>query len=187
MADTYYSLNGNDVALFDNGNSTFAQGVSVVASMKKCSSSQTRPNDTTAYTAGDVIGVSPAANMSFATGLVQGSGFLITGATLEVDVASVPSGMSTFRLHLYDSEPTAIADNAAYDLPSGDRTKYLGNITLNTPSDLGSTLWSQTDNINFNGKLATSSSTLYGLLETTGAYTPTAETVKKVTLFISPM
>lgn len=92
--------------------------------------------------------------------------------------------MTTFRLHLYNAAPTAIADGTAFDLPAGDRAKYLGYINLAAPVDLGATLWSQNDSANFNGKLADSSTTLYGILETIGAFTPSAQTVKKVTLYI---
>lgn len=147
--------------------------------------SMTRPNDTTAYTAGDVCGTSPATNITFAgCSTIEGGHIIIMGVNLEVDVNAVPSGMSGFRLHLYDSAPTAIADNTAYNLPSGDRTKYLGNIPIDSPSDLGDTLWVEMNNVNKKVKLASGSSTLYGILETLGAYTPTAQAVKKVTLQI---
>lgn len=99
---------------------------------------------------------------------------------MRIDAAAIPAGMSTFRLHLYNAAPTAIADNAAYNLPAGDRAKYLGYISLSTPVDLGATLWAQDDNINFSGKLAATS--LYGILQTVGAYAPTAECVKTIAL-----
>ena len=144
-----------------------------------------RPNDTNAYTALDVIGSNPAVNLTFANIVsVNGGGFFIVGASLEIDVNAIPSGMSTFKLHLYNVAPTAIADNVAFNLPSADRTKYLGYITLNTPIDLGDTLWSQNDNLNFKHNCASDSRSIYGLLQTVGAYTPSAQAVKIVTLKI---
>lgn len=136
------------------------------------------------FAAGTLLGGLDATYLTFDTGLAAGSGFLITGATVEIDAAAVPAGMSTFKLHLYDAAPTAIADNAAFDLPEADRAKYLGYITLAAPIDLGATLWSQNDNLNFNGKLSSAGTTLYGIMTTDGAYTPTSECVKKITLYV---
>ncbi|MHB8124636.1 MAG: hypothetical protein ACYDEJ_03165 [Desulfitobacteriaceae bacterium] len=163
----------------------YSQPVSIVGSLAKVSASQTRPDNITPYIAGDVVGTDPATSMTFSSvGTTAGKGFMVVSVDVEIDVASIPSGMTGFRLHLYDTAPTAIIDNAAYNLPSGDRAKYLGNIILNTPSDVGDTLWSHTDNINFIAKLASDSTTLYGILETLGAYTPTALIVKKVILYV---
>jgi len=150
---------------------------------KSISVSVTRPNDTTAYAANDVIGTATSGNLTF-TDIVprQGAGFLVLGSRLRIDVNAVPSGMAGFRLHLYNAAPTAIADNAAFNLPSGDRTKYLGYITMSTPVDFGDTLVAVDDNMNFSGKCADGSTTIYGMLETLGAYTPAASTVKTVTL-----
>lgn len=153
------------------------------------SASQTRPNNTTAYANNDVVGEDPAANLTFSNVLGNaGGGFIIYGVTLRVDVAAVPAGMQEFRLHLYSSAPTAIADNTAFDLPSGDRAKYLGYITLDEVKDLGSTLIvQQSANVprTFSGKLASASTSLYGILETVYGYTPTASAVKTVTLFVA--
>jgi len=155
---------------------------------KSVSVSQTRPNDATAYAANDVVGTSPAANMTFSNVIANSGGeFVILGARLEIDIASIPSGMNSFRLHLYDAAPAAIEDNAAYNLPAGDRSKYLGCVDIPTPLDLGDTLWSQINNINFVGKLAAGSTSLYGILQTLGAYTPSPSTVTTVGLAIAPI
>lgn len=150
------------------------------------SASATRPSDTTAYAALDVVGENPATAMSFVNVLTAGEAYIITGAKLRIDINAVPAGMLGFRLHLYDAAPTAIADNAAYNLPSGDRTKYMGYVDFPTPDDLGDTLWSQSSNT-LSGKLAAGSTTLYGILQTIGAYTPAASTVHSVTLIVAPV
>lgn len=145
----------------------------------------TRPNDSTPYTAGDAVGAASAI-LTFtgmaAAGSNPGRNLLITSASLRVDVAAVPSGMSTFRLHIYNAAPTAIADNAAWDLVAGDRSAYQGYIEFTAPTDMGSTLWSQLDSVNHQVQLAAGSTTLYGVLQTQGAYTPTAQAVKTLTL-----
>ena len=91
--------------------------------------------------------------------------------------------MSAFRLHLYSASPDAIADNAPWDLVSaGDRSKYQGYIDFTAPVDLGSTLYAQADSLNHQLQLADGASALFGVLVTTGAFTPAASTVWTVTL-----
>ena len=171
---------GNEAKLNTDG----SINAKLVGSLAKPQATITRPADTTAYTAGDVVGQSPATNLTFANVLsTAGAQFIIAGVTLEIDVATLPSGMGTFRLHLFDSAPTAIADNAVFSIVDADRLKYLGFIEIDTPVDVGATiLWLQVFNANLAGKLATGSTTLYGQLETRAAYTPTASAVKKVTI-----
>ncbi len=146
-------------------------------------SAQTRSTDTTGYAVGDVVGTNPATNLTFANILnTAGAQFVILGANMEVDSSAVPTNMGNFRLHLYNAAPTAILDNSPFNLPSADRAKYLGYMTLATPVLLGDTLWSQNDNKNFAGKLAAGSSTLSGMVETLSSYVPTASCVKTVFL-----
>lgn len=145
----------------------------------------TRPDDTTAYDAGDVLGTSKTAGTSAAIEFTKtgpsGQRIYITSAALEVDLAAVPSGMTSFRLHLYNvTPPSVLVDGAAWDLPAGDRTSYLGYIDLGTPVDVGSTLYVQTDGINKQIKL--SGTSLFGYLQTIGGYTPASQTVYKVSL-----
>jgi hypothetical protein len=127
----------------------------------------TRPANTTAYTAGDVVGGvitfdRPSDNV-----------LLITSADLAIDVAAVPASMTSFRLHLYRETPaSAIADNAAWDLPSGDRAAYLGYIDLGSPADTGSTLFSQVEQVN--KQIEPGSTGLFGYLVTNGGFTPAA-------------
>jgi hypothetical protein len=157
--------------------------VPVYSNSSQVSDTFTRPNNTDIYAIGDVCGTNPGTNLLFSSvSNIAGSGFFIVGANLEIDVAAIPAGMGAFRLHLYNAAPTAIADNAAFNLIEADRTKYLGYIDIAAAIDLGETLWSQNDNLNFKSKLAASSTALYGVLETRTAYTPTANAVKKVIL-----
>lgn len=145
----------------------------------------TRPNDTTAYTAGDAVGAASAiltfAGMA-AAGSNPGRTLLITSATLRIDVNGVRSGESTYRVHLYSAPPTAIADNAVWDLVAGDRSAYQGYIDLPVPSDLGATLWSQADGINHQVQLAAGVTTLYAVLQTIGGFATAAQVVYTLTL-----
>lgn len=127
----------------------------------------TRPANQTAYTALDtVIGA-----IEFASFGTAGVAYLIQNVSVRFDISAVPAGMSDFRLHLYNvTPPSAPVDNAAFDLPSGDRSAYLGYVSIPAPVDLGATCFSQDVNL---GKIITLSGTsLFGVLQTIGAYTP---------------
>lgn len=145
----------------------------------------TRPDNATPYSIGDVVGTDAAANRSFANVLaVAGGKFIILGVKMRIDAAAIPAGMTSFRLHFYDAAPTAITDNVAFNLPSADRAIYLGYITFDTGLDLGDTVWYQNDNVNFAGKLAAASTTLYAQMETVTAFTPTNLCVKTIWLTV---
>lgn len=144
-----------------------------------------RTADTNAYTANDVLG--PATGSTAALefdniGPAGGGEVLITTVKLEIDLSALPSGMTSFRLYLYNvTPPSALGDNAAWDLPSGDRASFKGYVDLGTPVDLGSTLYVETLQVN---KQATvpSGGKLFGYLVTNGAYTPASGTTYKVSL-----
>ena len=135
----------------------------------------TRPDNATAYAALDVLGTDPATVIEFTNIAPTGGGTIVLlYASLMISVGS--GGPAQTRLHLYSSAPSSIADNAAYNLPSGDRNKYLGSITLNTPNDLGDTLFVQEDMLR--KTVVASGSSLFAIAQTVGAFTPTALTVK---------
>lgn len=137
----------------------------------------TRPSNTTAYTAGDVIGDTGGSAIITLPSIGPSGGYvLFQSVRLLIANTSVPSGMTGFRLHLYTASPTAIADNAAFDLVSGEVANYAGYIDLPTPQDLGSTLFTQADYCGTAVKLASASTSLFAELETRGAYTPSSGT-----------
>lgn len=132
----------------------------------------TRAANTTAYTAGDVVGgVITFEQIGNFTNHI-----LLTSCDLRINITAIPSGMTSFRLHLYNSSPaSALVDNDAWDLPSGDRTAYIGYVDLGTVQALGSTVFTQVDSVNKHIQLVGSAPcTLYGYLQTIGAFTPAA-------------
>lgn len=135
----------------------------------------TRPNDITAYTAGDVIG--PTGGVSAAIEFKpMGEGgretFLMSLRLMIFDTGVI-SGETAYRLHLYDSlPPSALADNAPWDLPAGDRASYRGFIDIPAPTDLGSTLFAEVSGLNKEIKVPSQS--LWGYLVTIAGYTPSA-------------
>lgn len=145
--------------------------------------SLTRTSDTNAYTANDVIGAATGstAAIEFTSMGPSGVEVLLTSAALECDAAAVISGEAGYRLHLYGvTPPSALGDNAAWDLPSGDRASYLGFIDIGQPVDLGSTLYCEANNLGKQIKLTGTS--IFGYLVTLGAFTPASATVRKITL-----
>ena len=132
----------------------------------------TRPANATAYTAGDVVGDASGSAILTFEGFGESIGEVeVLAADLRCHVASVPAGQTTWDLHLFNASPTAIADNAAFDLVAGDRSKYLGKLTIAAMVDEISTIAITTTFTNryftpgTNGKV-------YGLLKTVGGFTP---------------
>lgn len=147
----------------------------------------TRPANVTPYTANDVVGNATTGVLTFTTmGRVGGQDIIITDVDFRVDLASVPASMSTFRLHLYDvTPPSALLDNAPWDLPAGDRDAYLGYVDITIPIDIGSTLHVQVTNMYKKIRVASSGS-LFGYLVTAGGYTPTSGEVYSLRVHAIP-
>jgi len=132
-----------------------------------------RPSNTTAYAAGDVVGATGGSAIHTLTTAGPSGGYvLIQSISMATHDTSVPAGMSSFRVHFYNASPTAIADNAAFDLLTTDHGKYLGYVDLPTPQDFGSSIYTQTDYAGRLIKLAAASTSLFIEIETRGAFTP---------------
>lgn len=124
-----------------------------------------------AYLAGDIM---QSAQSFGSVGPTAGGAILITNTRLRVDAASVVSGETSYTLHLYTvTPPSALADNAAWDLPSGDRASYVGSIALGTVVDVGSTLYVEQTGLTKQITVPAGGS-LFGYLVTNGAFTATA-------------
>lgn len=121
--------------------------------------------------AGDVMaGAREFANI----GPLGGGMVRILSTELLVAHDAVISGETSYALHLYTvTPPSALADNATWDLPSGDRASYRGYIDLGTVVDRGSSLFVQTEGIN-KDVLVPSGGSLWGYLVTVGGFTATA-------------
>lgn len=162
--------------------------------MNEMKATFTRPNDTVAYSVGDIV-----ANDTLAANVVPlkfSSPMEIIGierARLITSSTSVTNGQ--FRLHLYLTDPTlnsgiANGDNGAFSTKNA--ANYLGaiDITVDVAFVDGAVgvgvprTGSATEiNINF-GAIAPSAQTIYGILEARGAYTPTANGT--FTVFLEP-
>lgn len=155
----------------DNGSSLTVDGKAYRASVDI-----TRPANVTAYTALDVLGTGTGDDAIITLSSIGPSGGFVIVQSIELvlGISAVPSGMTTFRLHFYNSKPGAAADNSAFDVVSADRAKYIGYIDLPTPVDLGSTCFTQVDFPGKLFKLDTGSTSLFCELQTIGGFTPAA-------------
>lgn len=144
----------------------------------------TRTNDTSAYTANDVVGAATgsSAALAFTVGSSDGGHALLTTSQLSINLSAVISGMGNFRLYLYSvTPPSALGDNAAFDLAAGDRTAFLGYVDLGTPVDLGATLYVEATHLDKQIAVP-AGGIVYAYLVTQGAYTPSASDVFRITL-----
>lgn len=97
----------------------------------------------TSHVAGDCNGAAGA----FTSMGVASSRVMITSASMLINTATVKA--SAFRLYLYNvTPPSAIADDSAWDIASGDQASFLGYVDLGTPVDLGSSQWVEVHGIN---------------------------------------
>lgn len=144
----------------------------------------TRPNDTTAYAARDVIAdsTSAATIRTFGTaGRISGGSGYITKALLQT---SDSAQVNRVRLHLYStSSPTVINDNAANTVLYADRAKYVGYIdfpalSTETSGSEAFALW--TGALPY---LCVGNDDLFGVLETLDAFTPTAQSTWFVSIW----
>ena len=170
---------GGDIGLQRRSDGTYAS--LVTGGSYRTVTTITRPSNAPAYTAGDVVGDTGGSAIISLTSAGPTAGYVIVqSVSLVFSDSAIPSGMGGFRLHLYSASPTAIADNAVFDLVSGERATYMGFVDLPTPADFGSSLYTQTDYPGRLIQLAAASTTLFVELETRGAYTPVSASTVSV-------
>jgi hypothetical protein len=124
----------------------------------------------TAYTAGDVVG--GAFRLVGLPKSPEVQDIYLTSCGLEIDVAAIPSGMTSFNLELYsENPPSATADNGVWSLAAADRVYHLGSISLGSPSLRGATTL-KVEAEQVNKHIRPGSQGVWAYLVTNGAYTP---------------
>lgn len=153
---------------------------------KTIEAAYTRPADTTAYAAGDVVANSTSAatiltfsNMARALGL----GGVIQNAALIMSTAAATK--LSAELFLFDTAPTMQNDNAAFAPSDSELDKCLGVIvfdgtsTSNGARTTGNGCAIVTGAISLSYQCAATAKDLYGVLVARNAYTPgNAETLR---------
>lgn len=140
----------------------------------------TRPANTTAYTALDVVGATAAA-LTFPATSGIGSPFIIK--SLDVQINQATAAATVFRLHLYSVTPgSALADNAAFDLPAGDQPYYLGYADTASAVDLGVINFATSAVLN-KGVMVAESASIFGYLQCITGFTPESGITGTVTIY----
>lgn len=142
----------------------------------------TRPNDTTAYTSGDLVSNNTTAGSvtPMAFYIPYGRGFELYRVML--NHSTTTSVAAQFRVHLYKDSPTvANGDNGVW---SSSSSNYLGFVDLD---GTGATFTAGGRAVASSGNLpiyivTDADQTLYGLLEARGAYAPGANESFAITL-----
>lgn len=144
-----------------------ADGTLIPMALGGCSAEATFTPAAASHTAGDCNG----AAAEFALAAPSGCVFMVTDADFYIDGGTAEA--TAWRLHLYNvTPPSALADDAAWDVPSGDRSAYLGYLDLGTAVDLGSTQGIQNPGVNRSVKL--SGTSVFGYLVNLTTLTPAA-------------
>lgn len=148
----------------------------------KLSANFTRPADTTAYAAGDLVANSTTAGsvtpLAF-TSAIRAAGDAIRIERVRLTKSTTSLTNATFRVHLFESSSTlSVGDNGAFNasgvLAVNNALAYVGSFAI-TVQNSGSD-----GAIGFGVPLVGngvtlqpgSGTTIYGLIEVTGAYTP---------------
>lgn len=153
---------------------------------KLISESFARPANTTALAALDVVGPAVAAVLTFENAArTVGQGGVIRAAKLITDQST---NTSAYRLHIYKIAPAAvIADNALFTELYADRASKVGVIALaaaateGAGSDAAST---QNIALDLPYECDDDDTSLYGVLETVGGFTPASGQGFHITLSV---
>jgi hypothetical protein len=139
------------------------------------SASFTRPNDTTAYAAGDLVANATAAGAVVPLQIPLGNQFP-NGMTRLTRARLVKSGTgvvnASFRVHLYETAPTpANGDNAAWSTDQASMLAFTDGAAGTGSAPAGSEMF-----------LRLAGKTVYALLAALGAYAPAANETFTLTL-----
>ncbi len=152
-------------------------------------SSFSRPANTTAYGAADVVADNTTAGdvtpLKFKLPSMS-AGRILRAGLYKSDGSDVAN--ASFNLHLFSEAPTLDnGDNGAYGVD--DLQNFIGTIAIDLSSgaeaeaDAGAKKWADEGNIVFQCHSATNTGKeLYGFLEVLGAYTPASAETFEVTL-----
>lgn len=148
---------------------------SVLPAKVTVSTEFTRPTDTTTYTAFDVVGPAVTANLTFSNvaRVNGGTGYIVGFRLMTSNVAAVLG--KRFRLHLFHTAPTAIADNSPYTMLYANRANRVGYLDTGGANTEGAgsdayTARNITDRLPF--VCAGGSDDLFGILEILDGFQP---------------
>lgn len=130
-----------------------------------------------AYSALDIMDVAKEFAFKYANDkpIPPGSLIRILTGIIKIDTTALQASEAAYALPLYSATPpSAQADNAAWSLASADLPGYRGSLALGTPVDLGAALFVKTKVLDEDIRLLSTSSSLWGELQTIAGFTATA-------------
>lgn len=143
-------------------------------SVKTVSDEFSRPADIVAYAVKDVVG--DGTTRSFTIGDVNGQSGIIKKARL---ISNDKALVGQFRVHIYNTAPTAIADNAPNTILYVNKSGYVGFIdfaAMITEDTASTASFSISTGLDLSYVLASADNKLYYVLETLSVFTPVAST-----------
>lgn len=150
-------------------------------SAKYKTTDQTRPANTTAYAAGDIVG-------GVSTGYFEITGLGLPNEVVRITAADMRINNSTlgtityYTLYLYNSVPvSALTDNAPWTA-TGDEAIYKNKIALGNMEVAGNSIRSGAGDLAVDIQLSATGS-LYIYAVTATGYTPTSGSIKTVGLY----
>lgn len=161
----------------------------VGSSFRVVRAQQTRPANTTPYTAGDAVSGASAAYMTFSDILENEPVTDRTGCLIpKVRVTMSEKKSTTMYLALFSGDFTAVADNAPFDVDDTDALLNVANVDLplvyrNVGSNSNVVYES---NLIMPEHVVLTSKNLYGQLVITTAYTPSSASVFTVDIITIP-
>ena len=135
-----------------------------------------RPSDTTQYAVGDLVADSTTAgSVTPIQWSLRGDGGAVEVVRVRVQKSTTTASAATFRVHLYESPPTAAnGDNGAW---ATDVAGYLGYAEVIMAAFSDDAYGIGVPGTPIIAQAATGSRLIYGLIEARGAYAPgSAET-----------
>lgn len=148
----------------------------------------TRPANTTAYAAGDVIGTASSHVITF-YGAKDEKGYDLNRAIIARAVLidnEAPATLPSLELWLFDTAPAAQADNAAFAVTDTELANVIGVIPF-TYSYVGLASGNhiqQSDLVSLVLEVKSGASDIYGVLVVRNAYTPVSGETFKILLSV---
>ena len=166
-------------AFLDAAKEFLASSGSAGGSVKRSfSTTITRPGDTNAYTALDVIADVSATQKLFSNvALGTNYGVQIVGVRISSSESNLAG--TVFRIHFFKSAPTFIADNAAMNLDNISLANFVGATTV----VMGVAPLNKTGKNDYTQIILNpTAKDIYFILETVSGYTPSASATFTVTI-----
>ena len=149
-----------------------------ISKLNKVVAEFTRPANTTAYAAKDVISDSTTSPtyMTFSNVVRdKGASGYVVKARIMSDSTAPSTASAVFKLHLFHTAPTAINDNDPYTMLYANRDKRIGVLTFPAAATEGTgsdSCHARVSNDTIAFCVDDASNVLYGILETDTAFTP---------------